>query len=124
MKKSILYFTLVFCAFVLIHSCKKDSSSVQKSNTINVSIKANENYSYDLGAFGYEEGAIIDEQAIHYDSSFIKRDLNTGQETYTYKPSAGYLGNDEVKLKSERGSDGASPNNKIIYTTIEFTITN
>ena len=51
-------------------------------------------------------------------------DLNTGKIIYTYTPTTNFVGKDEVQLKSSRGSDGSSANNKIILTTIKFTITN
>jgi hypothetical protein len=122
MKKILSHFTIIFCLFFLIQSCKKDTTSAQNSQTINVTIKTNGTYQYDLGAFGDEEGASINQQALHYDTSVIGRNLTTA--TYKYKPSLGFIGTDEVELKSERGSDGASPNNKVIFTTIKFTITN
>ena len=122
MKRFILYSTVIFCLFTLMQSCRKDNSSIQNSKTIKVTIKANEHYNYDLGTFGDEEGASINQQAIHYDVSFIERGLNTAKATYKYTPRLGYVGTDKVELKSERGSDGASPNDKIILTTIEFTI--
>lgn len=124
MKKIILYFTIILFSIILIQSCKKESTPLQKDQTINVIIKANEDYSYDLGYFGYEEGARIIQQARHYETSSLMRELNTGKITYKYKPSLNYTGTDEVKINSERGSDGASPNNNITPTTIEFTITN
>jgi hypothetical protein len=122
MKKVLSFFTIVFCLFSLSQSCKKNNTSAQNSQTISVTIKAKENYQYELGTFGDEEGASIIQQAQHYDTSIIERKFATA--TYKYKPLLGYIGTDEVKLKSERGSEGASPNNKIIITTIKFTITN
>lgn len=112
------------CILTATQSCKKTNSSGTNSPTINVTIKINEGYEYDLGTFGDEEGAIINRQAMHYDISAIERDVNVGKEVYKYKPSLNYAGTDEVELNSQRGSDGASPNDKVIVTTIKFTITN
>ena len=124
MKQLITCLTLILCALTITPSCKKDNSSINNSQTINVTIQANEDYQYDLGLFGDEEGATINCQATHFNTSIIERDLSIDKVTYKYKPSPGYIGTDEVELKSERGSDGASPNDKIIITTIKFTITN
>ena len=123
MKKTLLHFSIISCLFFSIQSCKKDTS-IQDSETINVTIRSNEDYSFALGKFGDEEGATIDRQAMHYEISSIIRNPDFVNVTYKYKPSLNYVGTDEVELRSARGSDGASPNDKIIITTIKFTITN
>ena len=115
--------TLIICILLLTQSCKKDQVLNPDTNTINISIKSGALYEYDLGYFGDEEGAHISQQATHFQISEIGRELGTGKVIYTYKSSANYIGSDGVEIKSERGSDGASPNDDITTTIIKFTIT-
>ena len=112
---------IMFFLSFLIQSCNKNNAS-QKIQTINATIKSDETYQYSLGSFGDEEGASITQQAVHYDTSKIDR--NNALVFYRYKPMSNYTGTDEVEIKSERGSDGASRNNQISITKIKFTITN
>lgn len=111
---------------VSIQSCKTDPMPVSMGKTITINLKVNESYQYDLGGFGIEEGAGISTQAVHYLVSESSRDVsgNTPNIIYRYKPSNNFVGSDQVILKSERGSNGASANPDITYTTIKFTIAN
>ena len=120
MKKILSQFAIILCMFVLTQSCKKNNIT----KTIDVAIKSNEDYLYDLGGFGDEEGASISRQATHDQLSLLTRDSNFVSIIYKYKPALNYIGTDEVELKSERGSDGGSRNDNIIITTIKFTISN
>jgi hypothetical protein len=88
-----------------------------------VSIKSNQTYQYDLGSFGDEEGASISRQASHFQVSKTER-VNYVKIIYTFTPTQNYVGTDEVELKAERGSDGASPNKDITIFVIKFKITN
>ena len=123
MRSSTLYSAAILFLLTLICSCKKENDSTDQQ-TVNVTIHSNESYKYDLGIFGDEEGAAITRQAMHYQISSAQRSLDFSKVFYEYKPSLNYTGTDVVELKSARGSDGASANNKIIVTTIKFTISN
>jgi len=120
----LLLYLVILSLFTGVYSCKKDKSSPTDKQVIKVTIKSNEDYSYDLGGYGDEEGASIIRQATHYQMSYLIRDSNSVNITYKYKPAENYVGTDEVELKSEKDSDGAGPNDIIIITTIKFTITN
>ena len=124
MKKVFWSLTILFGMTFLIQSCKKESTIESKIQTITQTIRANQIYQFDLGNFGDEEGASISKQAANYSISFVDRDLNTGIIIYKYVPATNYVGIDEVEITSARGSNGASPNNKIVYTMIKFIITN
>lgn len=130
MNKLLCTLTLLIGLATLFSSCKKDSddpnpdTSYPKSQEINVKIMNNETYLFDLGIFGDEEGVSISKQATHFSESTVERETNTGKVVYKYTPATNFVGTDEVQIKSERGSDGASPNTKIIYTTIKFTVIN
>lgn len=123
MKKTILILIFVFGISILSQSYKNDSSLNSTKNTIYVTIITDDTYEYDLGYFGDEEGAYISKQAKHFQVSEIERIIASGKVIYTYQPIESYVGTDEVEIKSERGSDGATPNDDIITTLIKFTIT-
>ena len=124
MKKIAIYFTLLLFASIVFQSCKKDSITVTHQ-PIDVTIKANTNYAFDLGGFGDEDGAGISRQATHYEVSTIIRDTATSAILYNYRPALNYTGTDEVEIKSARGSYGMrGPHTRITLTTIKFTITN
>lgn len=110
----------------LFQSCNKESKNKPNTKTINVALKVNQSYQYNLGGFGIEKGAEIATQASHYLISTAYRDSNgtTPNIFYKYLPKTNFVGTDEVTLKSEKGSNGVSANINITYTIIKFTITN
>ena len=126
MKKAVLILAITFCLTSLPQSCKKDSTIEANTKTIDVTLKVNQSYQYDLGGFGIEEGAGIATQASHFRISTTYRDSSgtTPNIFYKYIPATNFVGTDEVTLKSEKGSNGASVKTNITYTSIKFTITN
>ena len=120
MKPMKIFITVTLISIVLFGGCKKDESK-NSIKTINVTLQYNQTYQYDLGGFGDEEGASIIRQASHYEISKMDR-INWVNMIYTYKPIQDYIGSDEVELKAERGSDGASPNDEISIIIIKFAI--
>ena len=123
MNRFLLY--LVILSFLIgVHSCNKDRSLPADKQVIKVTIKSNEDYSYDLGGYGDKEQASITRQATHYQMSSMIRASNSVNITYKYKPAQNYWGTDEVELTSKKKSGGASLNDITIITTIKFTITN
>jgi hypothetical protein len=124
MKKFLSALPILFGMMFSIQSCKKHASTEPTTQIISQSIRANQSYQFELGNFGDEEGALISKQATNFNISTVDREINTGKVIYKYLPATNFVGIDEVEIKSARGSDGASPNNKLIYTIIKFTITN
>ena len=124
MKKMMALLTIVIALTTAISSCSKKSNTDVSSQNIRQTIKTNQAFEYDLGNFGDEEGATISKQATHFFISSLDPQMNTEKIIYTYQPVVGFTGTDEIELKSARGSNGASDNNKISYTTIKFTVTN
>ncbi len=120
MYNKILFLTFICSILIISPGCKKDESN-NSTKTINVILKYNQPYQYDLGSFGDEEGATISRQASHFEISKIDR-INYVNMIYTYKPVQDYIGLDEAELMAERGSDGASPNNEISIIIIKFAI--
>ncbi len=104
-------------------NCNQNSSS-DDGKKVTVSIKNSEVYEYDTGIAGDEEGASIEQQASHFEISEINKDSSTQwSAVYKYKPEQGYIGTDNVELKTTQGSDGASPNTDINFITIEIMVT-
>ena len=123
-KKVLKVITILFGMTLLIQSCRKDPTTESTTQTITQTIRDNQSYQFDLGNFGDEEGASISKQAANFSIRSVDREINTGKIIYKYVPATNFVGTDGVKINSARGSDGASPNNKIVYTTIKFKITN
>lgn len=112
---------LLFTGFLLNYSCKKDVTQNPNGDiVIDTTIYNNQVLKYDLGSFGIEEGATITRQATHFSQSSLER--NGMGIIYTYKPLNDFSGKDTVVIKSERGSDGAHPGNKINFTTIRVNV--
>ena len=101
------------------------SLSCEKIDTITstheISLKNGEAYQLNLGTFGDEEGPSIIEDARHAKSSKILGKL-WEDRIYEYISDSIYIGPDKVMIKTERGSDGASPNDNIEVISINFII--
>ncbi len=122
MKSNYLFLTLIIAILAFNQSCSEDDSN-NSIQTIYASISTNQTYQYDLGNFGDEEGAGITRQASHFQVSKTERTIGSGNIIYTYIPTLNYVGTDEVEIKTERGSDGASPGTDITTVIIKFTVT-
>lgn len=120
MKNTLLAFFILMSSSALLLSCRKESVSKQAGQTIYQTTQMNGYYELVLGSFGDEEGAGIVTQAKHFSVSNLNR--GTDVTTYKYVPEANFVGTDEVTIASAKGSDGASANHQIVYTTIKFTI--
>ena len=123
MKQSLLCLAILYF-LVGVSSCKKDKNPIIDNQVIKVTIHSSEDYYYDLGSYGKQERASITRQATHYQLSSMLRDSNSLNITYKYKPAQGYVGTDEVEIKSEKSSDGSTANDIVILTTIKFTVNN
>lgn len=126
MKQGKIFSAIFVFSIGLSMSCEKNSPTGESEITnqiITKTISENQSYQYDLGNFGDEEGVSITKQAIHFSKSELVRDVNTAKIIYNYTPNIDFIGSDEIEIRSERGSNGASSNNQIINTTIKLTIT-
>ena len=113
---------LVVC-FFLGTACNSSTDPEIERESLTVTIKNSEIYTYNTGIGGDEEGATISRQANHFEVSDIIRNADTmWQAVYTYKAKSGFSGVDYVELKLSRGSDGASPPTDIEIIKIEFII--
>ncbi|MCF8338554.1 MAG: hypothetical protein K9I74_11305 [Bacteroidales bacterium] len=73
---------------------------------------------------GDEEGASIQTQAQHFQTSTIVRDSSTNwSAVYYYKPDSGYVGEDYVAIETCTGGNGVNCSN-IDVISINFNITN
>ena len=105
-------------------SCKKSSTGDDKpDNAIQVSLKANETYQYNLGSFGDEEGASIAQQATHFKTSSVTRDQGFSIIHLNYTPADNYTGTDELIVLTAKGSNGTSENPDKKLVKFRFTIT-
>ena len=117
--------TLTLLAFfvVLMTSCKKDEFPIDK-DTIQVTIKKSDTYTYSTGISGDEDGAKIIRQAENFEISELRRNQTTNWIVfYDYKPKSNFTGKDYVEIETYEGSDGASPPTKIKTVKILITVT-
>lgn len=120
MKKTFLLFAFIG----ILYSCSNDDDNYNRDVIeLNINISNTENYEYNLGSFGDEEGTEINIQAEHFEVSEIEGDFDNGTAIYKYNPELGYYGTDFVQFSANRGSDGASENTKISIVNITFNIT-
>jgi len=114
---------IVFILTGILFSCSNDDDPNNQMISENIDLLNTEDYEYDLGSFGDEEGAEIITQAEHFDISELNRDVDTGKILYQYKPQEGFVGSDFVEITTNRGSDGASSGNDITTVKIKFNVT-
>jgi hypothetical protein len=112
MNKKILFLLIISWILVFSKGCKKDDSQ-NSPVTIQVNMKVNQTFQYNLRYFGDEEGAIMVRQGSHFQTSKLER-LDYEKIKYTYIPLPDYTGTDEIELRAGRGLDGANPNTNII----------
>jgi hypothetical protein len=106
-----------------IASCKKDDFPVD-NDTIQVTIKNSDTYTFSTGIGGDEDGAKIIRQANNFEISELRRNQSTNWIVfYDYKPKSSFVGKDYVEIETHEGSDGASPPTKIKNVKILITVT-
>jgi len=68
--KKIIHALVIFLLVSVVNiSCKKNNNDNVDRPNIQATIRMNETYRFDLGEFGYEEGAYITKQATHFSIS-------------------------------------------------------
>ena len=112
------YIVLFVVIFLVSLSCERIDKN---ASNLDITLKNTEEYHLSLGTFGDEEGPSIVEDAQHAKSSKILGKLWEAR-IYEYIPDSSYVGSDKVVIKTERGSDGASPNDDIEVFLINFQI--
>ena len=119
-KSEILLLFVLFTA--IFWSCQKEET-FNPNNQGYITLKNTDNFIHDLKISGDEEGASINEQAIHYSISKIIRDESTGwSAVYQYKPESDFIGIDSVKIEINTGSDGSGQGNiKLIEFFFQIT---
>lgn len=72
-----------------------------------ITLSSGELYTYDLNISGDEEGALIKQQAVHFELSELVRDSSTNWSVvYRYIPENGYQGTDYVEIETCTGGEG------------------
>jgi hypothetical protein len=104
--RKLLLASLLLTGIGTFQSCTKERTDKHRGDqvieqTLNVSLRANEAYQYELGSFTSVEAAqaAVSRQPSHYLVSSIERDHATGKVNYNYTPAAGYTGADELQLR-------------------------
>jgi len=87
----------------LSYSCRKEHEGVTITKVINVSINANENYTYDIPHAGDADDVMqISKQAAHFLTSKLTT-ASGGNALFEYTPQLNYSGTDEVVVNNVEG---------------------
>lgn len=102
MKKAIVMLVTASAMFVGMTSCKKERMPKEAiKETINVSLKMDENYTFTLPKNLRDDPFEITSHAKH--SSISEVGVNaSGERVYNYKPVSGYVGNDQVIVSNDQ----------------------
>ena len=104
-------------------SCSNDDGNNNEIKTENSTISNSDTYTYNLGSFGFEEGANFQKQAKNFEISELVRTGLKSEIIYKYKAKVKFIGTDYVEIWAGRGSDGASPNTNVKIIKIIITVT-
>ena len=104
-------------------SCSNDDGNNNEIKTENSTISNSDTYTYNLGSFGFEEGANFQKQAKNFEISELVRTGLKSEIIYKYKAKVNFIGTDYVEIWAGRGSDGASPNTNVKIIKINITVT-
>ena len=104
-------------------SCSNDDGNNNEIKTENSTISNSDTYTYNLGSFGFEEGANFQKQAKNFEISELVRTGLKSEIIYKYKAKVNFIGTDYVEIWAGRGSDGASPNTTVKIIKIIITVT-
>ena len=103
-------------------SCSNDDGNNNEIKTENSTISNSDTYTYNLGSFGFEEGANFQKQAKNFEISELVRTGLKSEIIYKYKAKVNFIGTDYVEIWAGRGSDGASPNTNVKIIKINITV--
>ena len=103
-------------------SCSNDDGNNNEIKTENSTISNSDTYTYNLGSFGFEEGANFQKQAKNFEISELVRTGLKSEIIYKYKAKVNFIGTDYVEIWAGRGSDGASPNTNVKIIKIIITV--
>lgn len=102
MKKTIVTLVTASAMFVGMTSCKKERMPKEAiKETINVSLKTDESYTFTLPKNLRDDPYEITSQAKHSSISEVGVDAS-GQRVYSYKPTTGYVGSDQVIVSNDQ----------------------
>ena len=118
-KKNILSLLCIW----FLGSCSNDDGNNNEIKTENSTISNSDTYTYNLGSFGFEEGANFQKQAKNFEISELVRTGLKSEIIYKYKAKVNFIGTDYVEIWAGRGSDGASPNTNVKIIKIIITVT-
>lgn len=102
---------------------RHDDGNNNEIKTENSTISNSDTYTYNLGSFGFEEGANFQKQAKNFEISELVRTGLKSEIIYKYKAKVNFIGTDYVEIWAGRGSDGASPNTNVKIIKIIITVT-
>lgn len=105
-----------------VFSSDSNQPEIKDIDVVPIELKSGEEFIYNVGFLGDEEQAVIKEDSPTAAVSELNRDFDESVIEYRYQSKTDYTGRDTVVLEVRRGSDGASPNNNIYLTVLQFNI--
>lgn len=101
MKNPILKLAIAATLFVGMTSCKKETMPKDAiTQTLNVNLTLNENYTFKLPKNLRDDAYEITSQANHSKISQVGLNVN-GEQVYQYTPMLNYTGNDQVIVSND-----------------------
>jgi hypothetical protein len=96
--KKVSFYLFLLIGISLFASCKKEAKDEVTTQVINVTLVADQNYTYTLPAVEKDSDPFsISKQAQNFIQSSI---TNNGSLIYQYTPAKGFVGTDQVTLQS------------------------
>ena len=96
--KKVSFYLFLLIGISLFASCKKEAKDEVTTQVINVTLVADQNYTYTLPAVEKDSDPFsISKQAQNFIQSSI---TNNGSTIYQYTPAKGFVGTDQVTLQS------------------------
>lgn len=111
MKKTIVLLATASALLTGMVSCKKKEMPSPKpaiTQTVNVSLKTNEDYTFSLPKNLRDDEYEITTQASHYSISEVGKN-SSGKHIYKYTPSTDYAGTDVVIVSNDEERDHCCP---------------
>ena len=107
MKKIIAFLMLAALFTFVISSCKKEQEGKTITQTINITLNANNSYSFQIPHAGDADDVMhIIKQSVNYKVSRVSSVAGSDYALFEYTPGLNFTGSDEVQVSNEENHQG------------------
>ncbi len=107
MKKTTGFLMLAALFTFVISSCKKEQEGKTITQTINITLNANNSYSYQIPHAGDADDVMhIIKQSVNYKVSQVASVAGSDYALFEYTPGLNFTGSDEVQVSNEENHQG------------------